>query len=52
MADKDVGVWYKDIVIRGKKLKVIREVVIRFNPGVKKSREIGQIIDRIERIIK
>ena len=52
MAEKRYGVWDKDIVVQGKVPKWIKVVTIKYDPGTKKGRAIGQIIDGLRRLLQ
>lgn len=49
---KKVGIKERDILIQTDPPKLIKEVIIRYDPTTKKGRGISQIIDGLGRIIK
>jgi len=52
MSEKRYGVWDKDMVVQGKVPRWIKVVTIKYDPGTKKGRAIGQIIDGLRRLLQ
>jgi len=52
MTEKRYGVWDKDVIVQGKIPKWIKVVTIKYDPGTKKGKGIGQIIDGIRRLMQ